>query len=56
MKDELMQRTKEDGLEQFKIETKSAGEGQLAIGVVLVVDDRLVQDRLQKGSANRRFI
>ena len=51
-----MQRTKEDGLEQFKIETKSAGEGQLAVSVALVVDDRLVQDRLQKGSADGRFI
>lgn len=36
----------EDGFEQFETETEPTGEGQLSVGVVLVVDARLVQDRL----------
>lgn len=51
-----MQRIQEDGLEQRKIEPESASKGEPGVRVILVVDDRIVQDRLQESVADGRSL
>lgn len=45
-----------DGFEQREIEAESTGKGKFDISAILVVDNRLIQDRIPEGFTNGRLV